>query len=93
MTNETTTTKAGQDYLAAHSAHYKDKNLQVALGFYEDIMKEHPDTHEAEYSRTQIQNIAKSVVPKQELLNAEITMARAHIKRLDQPAGNEQPEK
>ena len=80
MTNETTTTKAGQDYAAAHAMHYKTKDLQEALGLYEGIMAAHPDTHEATYFRTQIQNIAKSVIPKQELLDAELSMARAHIK-------------
>jgi hypothetical protein len=80
MKNQTETTKAGQQYAAAYAMHYKNKNLNEALDLYEGLMAAHPDTNEAEYSRTQIQNIAKSLVPKQELLDAEIAMARAHLK-------------
>ena len=82
MKNQTETTKAGQQYAAAHAMHYKTKNLDQALDLYEDIMASHPDTSEAEYSRTQIQNIAKSLVPKEELLAAEMAMARAHLEQL-----------
>ena len=79
MANKIAITEAGQQYAVAHAAHYKTKDLHEALGLYEGVMAAHPDSHEAEYSRTQIQNIAKSVVPKQELLDAEMAMTRAHL--------------
>jgi hypothetical protein len=79
MRNELTPSGAGRDYEAAHNMHYKTKNLDTALGLYQDIIGAHPDSDEAAYSRTQIQNIAKSLVPKDELMLAEIKMARAHI--------------
>ena len=79
MADKIAITEAGQQYAAAHAMHYKTKALHKALGLYEGVMAAHPDSHEAEYSRTQIQNIAKSVVPKQELLDAEMAMARAHL--------------
>lgn len=79
MKNETAPSQAGQDYATAHAAHYKTKDLNEALNLYQGIMATHPDTQEAEYSRNQIQNIAKSVVPKQELLDAEMSMARVHL--------------
>ena len=79
MNNEAASTKAEQDYAAAHTAHYKTKDLTVALELYQGVMAAHPDTPEAGYSQSQIQNIAKSVVPKQELLDAEVAMARTHL--------------
>ena len=79
MRDETTVAEAGQQYAAAHAAHYTTKDLQDALGLYQDVMVAHPDTPEAEYSRSQIQNIAHSVVPKQELLDAQVELALAHL--------------
>jgi hypothetical protein len=79
MRNEAAPTEAGQQYAAAHAMHYKTKDLYKALGLYEGVMAANPDTHEAEYSRTQIQNIAKSVVPKEDLLAAQIKVTRAHL--------------
>lgn len=80
MKKEVAPTKAGQEYAAAHAIQYKAKNLKEALGLYEGIMIAHPDALESGYSRSQINNIVKSVVPKQELLDAELTMALAHLK-------------
>lgn len=71
--------EANLQYAAAHAMHYKTKDLHKALDLYEGIIAAHPDTRVAEYSRIQIQNIAKNVVPKQELLDTEIAMARAHL--------------
>jgi len=79
MANKITITEAGEQYAAAHAAHYKTKDLNSALDLYQGVMAAYPDTPEAEYSRSQIQNIAKSVVPKQELLDGEMAMARARL--------------
>ncbi|MCB2191723.1 MAG: hypothetical protein KQI62_09160 [Deltaproteobacteria bacterium] len=91
MKIEATPTKAGQDYAAAHAMHYKDKDLNAALDLYQGVMTAHPDTPESGYSRSQIQNIAKSVVPSQVLLEGETAMARAHIKQQEQPAKDPSP--
>jgi hypothetical protein len=79
MRNDTGLTAVGQQYAAAHAAHYTTKNLHEALELYRGIMAAHPNTQESEYSRTQIQNIAKDVVPKQELLDAQVELALAHL--------------
>ena len=79
MRTDLTPSEAGRDYAAAHAMHYKTKNLDTALGLYQGIIGAHPDSDEATYSRSQIQNIAKSLVPKDELMLAEIKMARAHM--------------
>jgi hypothetical protein len=39
----------------------------------------HPDSQESGYSRSQIQNIIKEVVPERELFEAEVGMAMAHF--------------
>ncbi|KMY67708.1 hypothetical protein AAU61_07395 [Desulfocarbo indianensis] len=80
MRNEAAPTEVGNQYAAAHAMHYKTKDLDEALGLYEGVMAAYPDSPEAEYSRSQIQNIAKSVVPKEELVAAQVTVAREHLK-------------
>lgn len=72
-------TEAGQQYAAAYEAHYTTKDLAEALGRYRAVMDAHPETQEAEYSRSQIQNIVSAVVPKQELLDAQVELAIVHV--------------
>ena len=75
MRNDTGLTEASQKYAAAYAAHYGTKDLREALEFYQGIVAAHPDTQEAGYSRSQIQNIIKEVVPEQELFEAQVDMA------------------
>ena len=72
-------TEAGRQYAVAHEAHYATKDLTGALGRYRAVMAAHPETQEAEYSRSQIQNIVSSVVPKQELFDAQVELALVHV--------------
>ena len=72
-------TEAGQQYAAAHEAHYEAKDLGEALKLYRDVMNAHSEAQEAEYSRSQIQNIVSSVVPKEELFDAQVELALAHV--------------
>ncbi len=73
------TTMASRAYDKAHDAHYAIKDLHQALELYNGVLAEHPDTQEAEYSRTQMQNIVKSVVPTKDLLAAQVELALAHL--------------
>ena len=79
MRHVTEFTEAGRQYAAAYAAHYTGRDLAVALQLYTKVMASHPDAEEAGYSRMQIQNIVNAVVPKQELLDAQIELARAHF--------------
>jgi hypothetical protein len=79
--NDTMLTEAGRQYAAAYAAHYTRRDLPVALQLYMKVMASHPSTQEAGYSRTQVQNIVNTVVPKQELLDAQIELALAHFER------------
>jgi hypothetical protein len=79
MRNDTGRTEASRQYAAAHAAHYEKKDLREALALYKGILAAHPDTQEAGYSRSQIQNIIKETVPQRELFEAEVGMTMAHF--------------
>jgi hypothetical protein len=79
MRNDKGLTEASRQYAAAHAAHYETKDLREGLELYRGILAAHPDTQEAGYSRSQIQNIIKEVVPERELLEAQVGMAMAHF--------------
>jgi hypothetical protein len=83
MRNDTGFTEAGQQYATAYAAHYTTKDLHEALELYKGVMAAHPNTREAEYSRSQIQNIVNAVVPKQELFDAQVDLALAHLEHGD----------
>jgi hypothetical protein len=73
------TTMASRAYDKAHAAHYATKDLRNALGLYKCVLADYPDTQEADYSRTQMQNIVKGVVPNDELLVAQVELALVHL--------------
>ena len=79
MSNDKAPTAAARQYAAAHAAHYATKDLFEALELYRGVMAAHPNTQEADYSRTQIDNIVKSVVPQEELLAAQIDLTLARL--------------
>jgi len=81
MENKTILTEAGQQYAKAYDAHYTSKNMQKAFNLYGLVIAEHPDSPEAEYSRSQIQNIVNSVVPKQESADALAKLALIHFEK------------
>ena len=72
---------AGRRYEAAHQAHYSARDLPLALDLYQGVLTAHPRSTEAGFSRTQIQNIANSVIPPQALLDAQISLIVAHFSR------------
>ena len=57
-----------------------DRNL---LELYTEITSTHPDAPEAGYSRSQLQSIVKSVVPKPELLSAQVELALTYLQRAE----------
>jgi len=74
---------AGREYAAAHAAHYAAKDLPLALRLYRAILASHPGTPEADYSRTQVQNIVNAVIPREELLDHQMEIALAHFARVE----------
>lgn len=81
MKNDTELTEAGRQYAAAYAAHYSTRDLRAALQLYLNITTSYPDAQESEYSRAQIHNICRTVVPKQQLLDAETELAIAQFAR------------
>jgi hypothetical protein len=72
-------TEAGREYAAAHATHYSERNLAAALQLYRELMASHPNAPEPGYSRARIHNIVNAVVPAQDLLDAQIGLARARL--------------
>ena len=79
MRNETAVTDACRQYAAAYAAHYTERNLPAAFQLYRKVMASHPGALEAGYSRAQIDNIVNAVVPKQEIQDAQVELALAHL--------------
>ena len=84
MENTTILTEAGQQYATAYDAHYITKEMQKAFNLYGRVIAEHPATQEAEYSRTQIQNIVNAVIPKQKTADTLAKLALAHFEQAEQ---------
>jgi len=79
MKNNNSVTEAGKQYTAAHDVHYKTKDMPEAFKLYRGIIADHPDTKEAGYSLSQVHNIVKDVVPKQEVMDGLVAMTLGHF--------------
>ena len=90
MTNDTSISEPDGEYAAAYAAHYTERDLPMALELYMRLVSSHPDTLEAGFARTQIQNIVNTVVPKQDILNAQIELAVAHFEHEGSSSGTRQ---
>jgi len=79
LNSDEKSTEASKQYASAYTVHYEAKNLRDAIGFYKNIITTYPETKEAKYAASQIQNIVNSVVPAQELFDAKMSLALAHL--------------
>ncbi|MFH2002510.1 MAG: hypothetical protein ABIK28_22750 [Planctomycetota bacterium] len=84
MIKDTELTATGRQYAAAYAMQYTEKNLRGAFERYRNLVAAHPTTKEAEYSRSQIQNIVNAVIPKEELLDVYMDLASNHFEHRDQ---------
>ncbi|UCF00904.1 MAG: hypothetical protein JSV14_10930 [Deltaproteobacteria bacterium] len=89
MINNTILTEVGQQYATAYEAHYTTKDMYKAFKLYGRIIAAHPDTHEAGYSRSQLQNIVNAVIPKQKVMDALVELGLTHFEQ-DVPPDVEQ---
>ena len=71
--------RASQQYADAYAAHYKTKDLRGAFELYKGVIDAHRDSAEAGWSRSQILNIIRGVVPEEELFAAQADLASAHL--------------
>lgn len=81
MKDPTALGDAARHYATAHSAHYVTRDLQGALELYQAVLASHPGTVEADFSRTQMQNIVNAVIPKQELMATQMELVFTHFAR------------
>jgi hypothetical protein len=81
MRNNKLSTEAGQRYASAYDVHYTAKDIPKAFALYEHIIAAHPDTLEAGYSRSQVQNIVNAVVPKKKIMDSLLELARLHFEQ------------
>ena len=79
MRDNKLSSEASRQYASAYDAHYTAKEIDKAFALYEHIISDHPDTREAGYSRSQIQNIVNAVVPKKEIMDSLLELARIHF--------------
>ena len=84
----TTPSPASQQYAIAYAAHYQTKDLRQAFELYKGVIDGHRDSAEAGWSRSQILNIIRGVVPEEELFEAQETLALAHLPVAAAPAAS-----
>ncbi len=71
--------EADERYTTAHDAHFAEKDQHAALGLYEDLLSDFPESQEAGYARSQIQNIVHNVVPLRVLVEIQAELARQYF--------------
>ena len=69
----------------ADAAHYSQRDLVRALHLYQEVIASHASARQAGYSRSQIRNIVKVVVPEQEFPDARVALALVCLERLIAP--------
>lgn len=75
-TTPTSHTDANRAYAYAYDCHYAKRELLDAIAQYRALITQYPNTPEATNSRAQIDNIAKSVIPADRLLDLKVELAR-----------------
>ncbi len=81
MSESRLSTEARQKYTTAYAAQYTTKDTHKAFTLYADIIADHPNTEEAGYAKSQIQNIVKSFVPEEKFMDSLVGLARIHFEK------------
>ena len=79
MNTHNPVTEAARRYEAAYAAHYSERDLPMAFRLYKEVLAAHPGEPEAGFSRMQLQNIVNAIVPRQELMDAQLQLATARL--------------
>ena len=66
--------------------HYSQRDLLGALAAYDEVIEQHPTSPEADYSRSQMHNIVRSVIPAPTLLASQVGLARRHLQQVGETA-------
>ena len=75
-------TESARSYARAYAMHYSQRDLLGALTAYDEVIERHPTSPEADYSRAQMHNIVRSVIPAPTLLASEVELARKHLEQV-----------
>ncbi len=75
--------ESSKQYTVAYDTHYTEQDLREALNKYVVLIDKYPHSVEAEYARTQIQNIVKAVVPDDELLSSLVQLLRSRFESMN----------
>lgn len=86
MKNNDNPTEASKHYAAAYEMHYEKKDLRDAFERYKRIITIHQNTPEAQYAQSQINNIINNVVPKQDILDAQVNLLSSHLDKHENPS-------
>jgi hypothetical protein len=101
MADDNALGEAAREYAEACAAHYSRRDLSGALHLYRKLTASHASSPETGYSDSQIQNIVNSVVPVQDLVDAQAGLALACLEgassghivpTLISPSSTESPE-
>ena len=79
MRDESEPSEADRRYEEAHEAHYRIKDLGLALKLYRGVMDVFPNTLQAESARLQLLKIVYAAVPMMTIVDTLQTLATAHI--------------
>ena len=83
MSKDKERSEPARAYADAYTSHYSERDYPAALRSYEQVIALHPSAPEAEYSRSQIRNIVKNVVPAKELLAAQLELVLHYLQSND----------
>jgi hypothetical protein len=84
-------TESSRSYAAAYALHYSQRDLLGALTAYDHLIERHPTSPEADYSRSQMHNIVRSVIPASQLLASQVELARRALQEVDAPLAGDDP--
>ena len=79
-------TQSARTYARAYALHYSRHDLLGALTAYDEVIEQHPTSLEADYSRAQMHNIVRAVVPAPTLLDSVVELARRHLSQSTAPS-------
>jgi len=79
MPDDLATAEPARAYAAAYAAHYRERDLPLALRLYTKLIASHSGSRESSYARVQLLNIVNAVVPSDEILGVQLELARARL--------------
>ena len=83
MNNDSELSEAGRLYAAALDAHHTRHDFPVAIQLYKNLIASYPNAPEADFSRTQVEDIASA--EKHQLLDVRMELLISQYERDESP--------